>query len=358
MTLGSGGVEAMIASLSNEMSKNNQVDILTIFAPKESDLFIKRLDSRVGFHTLGKVTTGISLRYIWKMYRFIRYGNYDVVNIHGFFYYHFLSVLLNHNRTKYFYTVHSDAVKENNNWDRYLFKLKRFCFKKMWMRPITISETSRVSFERLYKCSSILIHNGVENRRTSDLIIPEIIKLIRINKDTKVFLHAGRISEPKNQLVLCEAFSQIINEGTDVALIIAGPNQDQSIFDSLKPFFSNPRIHYIGERNDIINLLCYSDAMLLPSLWEGLPVILLESLSVGCVPICSPVGGIVDVIHDGYNGILTKDSTKESIIKSVRDFLAFKENKLSVMRKNALSSFETYDIANTSKEYLYAYTNK
>lgn len=48
--------------------------------------------------------------------------------------------------------------------------------------------------------------------------------------------------------------------------------------------------------------MAHCDAMCLPSIWEGLPVTLLEALSVGCIPICSNVGGIPDVIESGMNG--------------------------------------------------------
>lgn len=358
MALGSGGVEAMITSLSNEMSKGNDVEVLTIFEPKDSDIFIKRLTPEVKVYSLGKKKNGISFSYIWKMYRFIKNGKYDVVNIHGFFYYYILSVFLIHRKTKFFYTIHSDAVKENNNWDGKIFKLKQLCFKKRWMRPITISEASKLSFDNLYGCKSILIPNGVTRPNMSNYTPPELFNNIRITNRTKVFLHAGRISEPKNQAKMCEAFSQIIKDGYDAVLIIAGARHDEIIYKSLEPYFKEERIHYIGERNDITRLLYYSDAMLLPSIWEGLPVILLESLSVGCVPICSPVGGIVNVLKDGYNGILMEDASTESIIYALRKFLSLEETQISDLKRNAIKSFDKYDISGTANKYLKAYQSE
>lgn len=57
-------------------------------------------------------------------------GNYDVVNMHGYLYYYLIAICLLHNKTRFFYTVHSDARMENGRWDRKLFKLKRYFLKR------------------------------------------------------------------------------------------------------------------------------------------------------------------------------------------------------------------------------------
>ena len=355
MTMAGGGVEAMISGLANEMIKDNEVEILTIFEPLETDVFLKKLDPRIKVSSLGKRGPGISPKYIFKMAEFVRRGNYDVVHIHAFFYYHFLSVVLNHKRTKYYYTIHSDATMENDNWDRKLFKLKQFCFKKNWMRPITISKASQESFYNLYHCNSTLIPNGVKRPLLTYDKVLNAISQFRFTPDTKVFIHAGRISKPKNQVAMCEAFFKLLSEKRDICLLIAGSKQDESIFEKLKPYLDNERIKYLGERNDIPLLLAGADAMLLPSIWEGLPVVLLESLSVGCIPICSPVGGIVNVLKEGYNGILTEGSSAQNIYDAISSYLALTKKDIRNMRENCVNSFGEYDIESTAVRYMEAY---
>lgn len=41
------------------------------------------------------------------------------------------------------------------------------------------------------------------------------------------------------------------------------------------------------------------DAYALCSSYEGMPISLIEAIGVGCIPVCTPVGGIVDVVHNG-----------------------------------------------------------
>ena len=95
--------------------------------------------------------------------------------------------------------------------------------------------------------------------------------------------------------------------------------------------------------------------MLLPSIWEGLPIVLLEALSVGCIPICSPVGGVVNVIKDGFNGILSHNTEANAIEESIRRFLSLNKKEIGLMHSNCLASFQLYNIEQTANAYLAAY---
>ena len=353
-SLASGGIEAMICNLSNELMKMCDVSLCTIFEVRLSDVFESVLSSQVKRYTLGKRKSGFSLKEVFKIYSFIRRGQFDIVHIHGNFYYYMLTVLLLHRQVKFFYTVHSDAQKENSSWDKIFFQIKKYCFGHNLIYPITISKVSQMSFESLYGIKSRVICNGIQKPNIS-LSKKEIIDKYRITRNTNIFFHAGRITEAKNQLVLCKVFSKLINEGYDVALLIAGSIQDKLIYDSLLPYLCD-RIHYIGEQTDISSLLYFSDAMCLPSIWEGLPVVLLEALSVGCIPICAPVGGIINVLKDLNNGILSDDSSEKAYYSAVLKFLLLDNGRLAEIKEHCLESFKNFDIEKTADEYFSYYT--
>lgn len=343
-----GGIEAMICGLANEMAKTEDVTVCGIFKPKENDVFWKRISSDIKRVHLGKSNPGFSLSEIFKIYSFIKKGKFDVVNLHGFLYYYLIAVILLHRKVKFFYTVHSDAMMENSTWDRRLIFLKRFCFKYNWVRPITISEVSRESFTQFYNMDSRLIPNGVQRVNINEL---ETLDEYRITPSTKLFIHAGRINRAKNQVVLCKVFKQLINEGYDIVLLIVGANNDPEIYSQIEPYFCE-RIKYLGERDNIPQLMAHCDAMCLPSIWEGLPVTLLESLSVGCIPICSPVGGIPNVINDGVNGFLSKSSCENDYTLVVKRYLALSTDGCKIIKTNCIKSFEEFDISNTTINYL------
>lgn len=350
----SGGIEAMICGLANEMVKTENVSVCSIFKPKENDVFWNKLSSNVCKLSVGKLKPGFSITEIFKIYKLINRGKFDVVNLHGFFYYYIFTVLFLRKRVKFFYTVHSDAIMENSTWDRRLLPIKRLFFKQGWIFPITISEASKASFIKLYGAESKLIYNGVPKPSISQ---DNLLSVYRISPKTKLFIHAGRISKEKNQLNLCEVFQSLINKGFDIVLIIAGSIQNKEIYNSLKPYFSD-RIHYLGERNDVPQLMSNCDAMCLPSIWEGLPITLLEALSVGCIPICSPVGGIPDVITSGKNGFLSSSSSKKDYLATMESFLSLEEGRLRNIKKECVTSFAKFEMSNTANSYLNYYQSK
>ena len=348
----SGGIEAIICGLANEMAKSQDVTVCTIFKPTESDVFYERLSPAVKKLNCGKEKFGFSIKEIFKVYQLIRKHKYEVVHIHGCFQYYFLSVLLLHRKVKFFYTIHSDAAMENLNTTSIFIGFKTFCFRKGWMKAITISSESKKSFTNLYHCDSQLISNGVP--MTTPNASNPTVDQYRFSPLTKVFVHPGRISEAKNQVVLCQAFANLLKQNKDVVLLIAGMPEDKQILAEMKPYFNN-RIVYLGERKDVIDLLAKADAFCLPSIWEGLPVSLLEALSVGCVPICSPVGGIVNVIQNGENGLLSKSSSLEDYTEALNRYLAYSEKDMDALKKRVKVSFEPYNIKNTAKKYIEFY---
>lgn len=345
--LGTGGIEAMICGLSNELAKENDVTVCTIVKPNPNDKFYRELSPSIKRESIGRVGDGKPFKEMIRIARFVKNGKFDVVHIHGFFYYYALAILLFHRKTCFCYTVHSNAMKENNPWDLRILPFKRFCFKHGWLNPITISPASKDSFTELYGCESEMIPNGV--------VRPEPVEgsnldSLRITPNTRVFLHASRICPEKNQVMLCKVFDRLIREGKDVALAIAGPVHHHEIYEEMSPMFSG-RIQYIGERADIPALLCTVDGMCLTSFYEGLPVILLESLAAGCIPVCTPVGGIVDVIEDGNNGILSNDVSEDAYYDALVRFIDLPEESVRTMKQSCLKTSGQYDISQTGRAY-------
>lgn len=352
-SLSPGGIEAMICNLSNYMSNlGHEVTVCSIFAPRDTDVFWFKLSNNIHKVSLWKKKCGLSLKSLMAIFYLIKKGDFNVVHIHGFLFYYYLPILFFHNRVKFIYTVHSDAVKENSLWDEKLFFIKKLFFKLNWISPITISETSRSSFKRLYGFDAKLVPNGIPKPSIHNM--SNLVDSYRIDSETKVFIHPGRITEAKNQLVLCQVFNRLIEEGYNVVLLIVGEIQNKYIYNDIETFFSS-RIRYIGARDDIPFLMSSADGFCLPSIWEGLPITLLEALSVGCIPICSPVGGIVDVITDGKDGILSKTSCYSDYYNAMIRMLSLSEEKIIRIKKECLRTFLKYDITVTASSYLMLY---
>ena len=105
--LGTGGIEAMVCGLSNELAKENDVTVCTIVKPSPDDKFYRELAPGIKRETIGRTGEGKPFKEMIRIARFIKKGAFDIVHIHGFFYYYALAILLYHQKTCFCYTVHS-----------------------------------------------------------------------------------------------------------------------------------------------------------------------------------------------------------------------------------------------------------
>ena len=104
-----------------------------------------------------------------------------------------------------------------------------------------------------------------------------------IPADAHVFAHVGRFAEPKNHAFLIEIFSRIAQLEPNAWFALAG---DGSLRPQIEVWAERAgiehRILFLGMRNDVPQLLAgLIDVLLLPSLWEGLPITLIESQAAG-----------------------------------------------------------------------------
>ena len=107
-------------------------------------------------------------------------------------------------------------------------------------------------------------------------------KELKINKDTLVIGHIGRFVEQKNHRFLIDIFNEIHKKEKDSILLLAGqgPLIDE-IKKKVEDLNLNNSVRFLGQRNDANELYQVFDVFLLPSLYEGLPVVGVEAQSSG-----------------------------------------------------------------------------
>ncbi|WP_308636709.1 glycosyltransferase family 1 protein [Paenibacillus silvisoli] len=94
--------------------------------------------------------------------------------------------------------------------------------------------------------------------------------------------HIGRFNEQKNHEFLIEIFSEINKVNNDAILILAGTGPlEEKIVAKVKKYNLENHVKFLGQRNDINELLQAMDALVLPSLYEGLPVVGVEAQAAG-----------------------------------------------------------------------------
>lgn len=112
-------------------------------------------------------------------------------------------------------------------------------------------------------------------------------KAIQIRKDLDAefsynFIHVGRFNTQKNHAFLIAVFDELYKIDTKYKLFLIGEGElKQDIENKVNKLKSKNNIIFLGSRNDVNNILQAMDAFLFPSLFEGLPVSLVEAQASG-----------------------------------------------------------------------------
>ena len=351
-SLSSGGAERFVTDLSNELSKNNEIYVVTLFPlTDEYNFYLNEISSNIKVISLNKCR-GFSLRVIFKLLFLIGKLKPNVVHTHiGTLEYVFLANILKYHKCRFFHTVHSDAFKEGGAGVRMF--LRKYLFQNKLSTPITISQESEDSFFKAYGFKGNLIYNG--RAVPVDNIEEGVADLVSLRKspNTIVLLNVARIVPLKNQILLVKCVNKLCQEGYDIQLAIIGSYKDDSkTYNEILENTSNS-VHLLGERKNIFEYLKVSDAFCLTSVYEGFPISFIESLAAGVISICTPVGGLKDVIVNNENGFLSIDLTEKSYIKALKNFIDSYSNndKRLEMKESIKNTFSQYTIETCACKY-------
>ena len=330
--LSQGGAERFVIDLCNEMSMEHEVVLVVLHNVDNHGFFRKELSKQVRLISMNK-RMGMDWQLFFRLAKLIREEKPDVVHTHlrGIVY-TFLSYIFT-SKIKFIHTVHNDAKMEAgggvSKWCRELaFNLKR-------VHPVTISEESQRSFEEFYHLPSTLIYNGRPeyNFNTDISAVQQELENIKTNKQAKIIVNIARIQPQKNQLPLAKAIDNLNKQGYAVELAIIGNKADKQIVNNIEAL-NSPYVHLLDVRTNPRDYMRAADAFCLSSIYEGMPITLIECFSVGTIPLCTPVGGIVNMIEDGENGLLANSSSQDDIEDMLKRYLYLKTDSITVFKKN------------------------
>lgn len=357
-TLGGGGAERFVVDLANEQAESEEVYLCTLYDLNDgNNFFLKELSGKVRRLSLAK-KLGLDTKIYNRIRKMLKALRPDVVNTHLNSVNYVFPFSLLFPKVRFYHTIHSDAQFEIKH--PLEFQTRRFFYRNKWIQPITISRQSQLSFRKYYGIDfDRLIFNGrkAPSTESDDRVMQEILKLRR-SESTRILLHVGRFAPVKRQLLLAQVADELIRDGHHISLVFIGDSnsaEGEEIRAAILQL-NNPTIHLLDTRENIAEYFRYVDAMCISSENEGLPISFIEALSVGCIPISTPVGGLVDFIRPD-NGFLAQDLSAAGFKAAVLDFL--KAENLNEMSASNKKLYETwFNIQSTAKAYLTLYESK
>jgi glycosyltransferase involved in cell wall biosynthesis len=105
--------------------------------------------------------------------------------------------------------------------------------------------------------------------------------------------------------------------------VVAGEGPDRGLFEAeAEALGVGDRVRFLGQRDDVPDLLADCDLFILPSLHEGLPISVLEAMAASKPVIATAIGGIPEVVVDGQTGLLVPPADPPALAKAIRTVLA------------------------------------
>lgn len=196
-------------------------------------------------------------------------------------------------------------------------RLNAFLFKHVDM-VISVSSASRADFLKLF---------GFQPDRVR--VIPVGVNEVQVvslkGGNAKYLLHVGGFTFEKNHTGLLRIFNRI-QKLVDIQLWLVGNGPlRQEIEELVIKMGLQEKVRFLGFRTDVAELMHCSEGVLLPSIIEGLPAVILEAMLLGVPVVANDTGGISDVVINGKTGWLVPVGDEDRFSEAVLEILQSSE---------------------------------
>ncbi|MBR3933200.1 MAG: glycosyltransferase [Clostridia bacterium] len=344
-----GGAEIMVETLSYELKKLG-CDVIVVSLFNLHTPITDRMEQngiRVEFFDK---KSGLDLSQVRKLYKFFKKEKPDVVHTHrNAIQYGALAACFARVTCK-IHTLHSIAEKENGKIQR---KFNKILFKYFGVVPVSLSKLIQ---------DSVIDEYGVKAKNTP--IILNGMPLEKYNKKTDYeiyggvkVIHVGRFVEPKNHYGLIKAFKAICKSYPDATLNLFGVGE---LMEDIKAYVKEEGLEknvvFNGVSHNIENELIKNDIFCFPSIYEGVPLALIEAMASAMPIVATNVGGISNMLENEIDAFVTDNNTK-TISDSIIKLIASKELR-ETMGANAYNRAKDFSSLNMAKRYMYLYEAK
>lgn len=330
------GAEIFACQLSMHLtSKGHQVDIAYLFEHSTFDL-----DFPLKFISLqGKRSRRFfDIKAYKKIAELVKNNGYDIIqaNAGDTLKYTAISKILYKWKTPLIFR-NANKISDFINSATKLYINRLFVSQANYV--ISVSELCKQDFQNTF--------NYPESKIAKGTIGTEMIEVEPINdalahqwKGKRILLNVGGLVPEKNQQVLIKMLPEWLEQFPDVILVLIGVGKEEGKLKLLsRELGVKNNIQFLGSRKDVLSILKYSKALLLPSLIEGLPGVILEAQWAGIPVISYNVGGISEVINEKTGWIIEPNSAK-LFSNTVIDILSMKPEDRQIVVKAAKQQIE------------------
>ena len=257
--------------------------------------------------------------YVKKLDAFFKQMNYGVIHSHINSSSAIVLAVAKKNNIK-IRISHSHIDREGGNY-KFLKKiLKNFVNKNATIKLACDEDAGKWLFKKNFN----VVRNAIDTTKFEfdKLKADSVKKILNINSGELSFIHVGRFDPQKNHKFLIELFEDLVKYNKSFKLFLVGEGQlKNQIINLVKEKKLENNVFFLGARNDVHILLQGMDYFLMPSLYEGLPITLIEAQASGIRIFASNT--ISKNVNLTNNMFFLDINDKESFIKCIIDNLKY-----------------------------------
>ncbi|TGD22749.1 glycosyltransferase family 1 protein [Companilactobacillus suantsaicola] len=360
-----GGVSSMLFNLYAEMDHSKVTfDFVapkcTSFRSKEKE--IEKMNGRIiELKTEGNLFKR-KIEFFFRLSRLIKSMRYKIVHINsGSTLFNVQVALIAKICGVKRIIVHSHNAGNDSGLKRFLMKVSK-----------PLLEMSATDF---FACSNKAARYMFLNRRYREKNFVLIKNAVDINKfkfsntdrniyrkryglnGKKVILHVGRFSNQKNHSFLVDIFDYLNKMNDDTRLVLVGVGElQEDIIKKVNLLGLSSKVLFMNLRSDINHLMSMSDVLVLPSFYEGLPVVGIEAQASGLN--CVFADTITDEVNlTEYNKFISLSASLDVWSKSITELSEIKMDLVNRLEKSKIVEENGYSISSVSKKLEKFYLN-
>ena len=345
---GLGGAEIMCENLTYGLKKYGHTVIVVSLFTYPSAITQRMEDNGIDIYYMNK-RSGLDLSMIFKLMKLFRREKPDVIHTHRHVLQYTVPAAVLAGVKRRIHTIHSVASKENNKIGRIFNKIS---FRICGVIPVALSSTVRDTIVDEYgidRSEIPIIFNGIDLNNCKEKNDYDIVDQFKI-------LHIGRFADAKNHIGLLEAFSKFHKKHSESALYLIGDGENRNIIEEyISENNLQEHVHLLGQLGNVYEYLHKADMFTLPSLYEGVPMTLIEAMGTGLPIVATRVGGIPDML-DEDSAVLVEGSS-DAICEGFEKYYFSKDLRMAHGRA-VLKKVDTFSLEAMTEKYLNEYSRK
>jgi len=172
----------------------------------------------------------------------------------------------------------------------------------------------------------VTIHNGIDMDRFAGVRGDSVRRELALGDGSVLIGTVGRLAPQKGFAYLLQAIPLVLREHPETHFAFAGDGPLEAELKGLATELGvSERCHFLGFRRDIPEVLAACDIFVLPSLWEGLSITLLEAMAAGKPIVATDIKGNREVITDEVNGLLVRPKDSVELARAIIELIEDRE---------------------------------